>query len=113
MVSNQALERLGKAAGGGKRANVAVATREVHAETGEIVADIRRRQRSGPRRGKGVRYYKGPEELVERLHLCCGSAMAGNDSRELKNEIEEILTTLLADGAIGKDEYRAIRSKYI
>ncbi|MEW8687815.1 MAG: hypothetical protein AB2556_18545, partial [Candidatus Thiodiazotropha sp.] len=36
--------------------------------------------------GTGIRYYKTPDELVERLVLCCGSLEAGNTSKELKNE---------------------------
>ena len=77
-----------------------------------------------PKKGKGlaacdpvghanVRYYKDADELTERLALCCSSIQAGNESLALKNEVEEILTTLLGDGAIGKAEYRAIRSRFV
>ena len=54
------------------------------------------------RKGTCICYYSGPKKLVEHLYLWCGSLQAGNDSKELKNEIEEILTTLLAVGVITK-----------
>ena len=54
------------------------------------------------RKGTCICYYSGPKKLVEQLHLWCGSLQAGNDSKELKNEIEEILTRLLADHVIMK-----------
>lgn len=114
VISEADLQRLGKAFGGGKRVNVTRATRDMAAEGGRRVVALREKLRGpgrSPFHGTGVRYYKGPDELIERLHLCCGSLQAGNDSKELKNEIEEILTTLLADGAITKDEYRAIRRR--
>ena len=58
-------------------------------------------------------HYKDADELTKRLALCCSSIQAGNESLALKNEVEEILTTLLGDGAIGKAEYRAIRSRFV
>ena len=114
---------------------VGPATRKgVHPQIAKPAADTKEEARGllsrirgaipSPKKGKGlaacdpvghanVRYYKDADELTERLALCCSSIQAGNESLAVKNEVEEILTTLLGDGAIGKAEYRAIRSRFV
>lgn len=60
-----------------------------------------RRRRQSPRRTRAcVRYYKGPEELMDRLQVLAASVSAGNNSLELINEASDILDRLRADGEI-------------
>ena len=56
--------------------------------------------------GSGIRFYKSPGELVERLGLLCASREAGNTSKHVVNELVEILDRLLNEKVIKKSEYK-------
>ena len=60
-----------------------------------------------------VKYYKTPDELVERLELIFASKNAGNNSIAIMNEAVEIMNTLLNDGLITSDEYKQMYTKFI
>ena len=55
-----------------------------------------------------IKYYKTPDELVERRDLLCSSKEAGNTSKRVSNEIVEILTRLLNDKFITKSDYKNV-----
>lgn len=55
--------------------------------------------------GRGMKYYKSNDELVERLHVVMGSIRNGNKSKELLTEASEILDKLKDSGSIKKPEY--------
>lgn len=63
--------------------------------------------------GQGIKYYKSPDELIERLKLLCASIEAGNRSKEINNEIVEILDNLLNAKCITKADYKKIYLNYI
>ena len=63
--------------------------------------------------GTGIRFYKSPGELVERLGLLCASREAGNTSKKVINELVEILDRLLNDKVIKKSEYKKIYKSYV
>ena len=60
-----------------------------------------------------IKYYSGPDELIQRLELLISSKQAGKQSRALDNEIVEILDALLKDGVIDKRSYKLILSNNI
>ena len=60
-----------------------------------------------------IKYYSGPDELIQRLELLISSKQAGKKSRALDNEIVEILDALLKDGVIDKKAYKLILSNNI
>ena len=72
-------------------------------------------QRSGSASvgGGSIRYYKTPDELVERLELLIGSKQGGKVSVEIDNEIANILDRLLKDGVITKKKYKQIHKNFI
>eukprot|EP00117_Sycon_ciliatum_P009595 scpid35372/ scgid11824/ len=53
--------------------------------------------------GSGIRFYKSPGELVDRLGLLCASREAGNTSKKVINELVEILDRLLNEKVIKKE----------
>src|SRR5882724_4529548 len=55
-------------------------------------------QQSKIQKGTGIvsyKYYSSCDELIQRLNLLCGNRDAGNNSREVRNEIVSILDILL------------------
>ena len=66
-----------------------------------------------PFEGSGIRFYKSPGELVERLGLLCASREAGNTSKKVINELVEILDRLLNEKRIKKSEYKKIYKTYV
>ena len=66
-----------------------------------------------PFEGSGIRFYKSPGELVERLGLLCASREAGNTSKKVINELVEILHRLLNEKRIKKSEYKKLYKTYV
>lgn len=64
-------------------------------------------------KGYGIRFYKSPSELCDRLYLIIGSKQAGNSSVSLKNEGLEIVNTLLKLKVISKPEYKLLMQKLV
>ena len=62
--------------------------------------------------GGAIRYYKSPDELVERLQMLIGSKQGGKKSAAIDNEIVSILDRLHKDGAINKKDYKKYILKY-
>lgn len=62
--------------------------------------------------GKGVsskieyKYYSNPNELVKRLQTLKSAKKVGNDSQEIRNEINAILDQLKGKGLISKTQYK-------
>ena len=54
-----------------------------------------------------------PEDLANRLAVLTGSIEAGNKSKHITNEIVNIITKLLNNDLINKEEYKTIYEKYI
>lgn len=64
--------------------------------------------------GKGVRsYFASPDEMVDRLETLCGSIDVGNTSHELKNEVMDIIDSLLNLGVIDKDLHRVYYDRWL
>ena len=63
--------------------------------------------------GSGIRFYKSPGELVDRLGLLCASREAGNTSKKVINELVEILDHLLNEKVIKKSEYKKIYKSFV
>ena len=53
------------------------------------------------------------EELINQLNLSLGSIKAGNNSIKLKNQVSNLLDSLVELGTIGKKEKKKIISNYI
>lgn len=71
------------------------------------------RRRQSPRRTHAcVRYYKGPDELMDRLQVLAASVSAGNNSLELVNEASNILDRLRTDGEIDDHTFEQLLRVY-
>src|SRR5207237_7376469 len=74
-------------------------------------ASIKKPTSTATSTGKGVKnriYYTNPKELVQRLKVLIGQVQAGNNSKQINNEIADISHHLYKRKAIKKTEYRAI-----
>ena len=56
----------------------------------------------------GIKYYNDPDELLDRLETLVASHKVGNTSRELKNEVRNILDRLLEDDVIDEKSYKGL-----
>lgn len=56
----------------------------------------------------GVKFYKGPKELVNRLQVLMGSWKAGNKATEIINEASEIADKLLSKGVIDQSKFQRL-----
>ena len=54
-----------------------------------------------------------PEDLANRLAVLTGSVDAGNKSKSITNEIVDLITKLLNNNFITKEEYKAIYEDYV
>ena len=68
---------------------------------------------SGMKRGRGIKYYKSPEELKTRMTVIVGEINAGNNSKRIRTELADIADNLLKDKQISRQKYNAIYKKYI
>ena len=80
-----------------------------------LFANLPRHPSSGKSKllGSGVVFYKGPNELVERMRILVGSMVAGNNAPAIKNELAMINDEFLKIGAIDKQIHEKFYSKYI
>jgi hypothetical protein len=63
-------------------------------------------------RRQQYKYYKAPDELINRLELLCAEMDIGNDSIEVRNEIMTLLDCLLQEKVINTKEYKELFSKW-
>ena len=72
-------------------------------------------QQSKIQKGTGIvsyKYYSSCDELIQRLNLLCGNRDAGNNSREVRNEIVSILDILLKNQYINSKQHKILYNKW-
>jgi len=72
-------------------------------------------QQSKIQKGTGIvsyKYYSSCDELIQRLNLLCGNRDAGNNSREVRNEIVSILDILLKNQYINTKQHKILYNKW-
>ena len=62
---------------------------------------------------EGSGFYDEAEKLINQLHLSLGSIKAGNSSIKLKNQVFNLLDSLVELGTINKKQKKEIISYYI
>ena len=67
----------------------------------------------GSRPGSNIQYYKGSDELAERLHLLIESKQSGKVPVNIDNEIVAILDRLYQDGILKKKDYQKLYADYV
>lgn len=60
-----------------------------------------------------VRIINSPDELVQRLEILVGQKEANNDSKDVTNELSEILDQLVQLGVINKKQHAQLFNRYI
>lgn len=64
-------------------------------------------------RGLGLNIITDPNQLIMRLPVLIGSLEAGNNAKEVKNELFAVLDALLNSGVITKRQHKQISTKYL
>jgi hypothetical protein len=95
---------------GGKKANSAGEQREEIDKELVMLKKYRQMVQSSTF-GSGLKYYKHPDELKNRLKVLVGEMRAGNVSDEIQNESVEVIDRLRLDNVITAVEQKALYEK--
>jgi len=79
-----------------------------HSKKFSLLQQAKMHQKAGE-----IKYYKTPDELMNRLHVLLGEINAGNKSGNVNNEIYEILDTLLNQNVLTKEQHKQIVDNYL
>ena len=64
------------------------------------------------KKGRTVRFFSNPKELLQKLEVIIGSILAGNTNQEIRNTGVGILDLLLKENAINRSQHEKLFRKY-
>ena len=70
------------------------------------------RFRNKRKRGGQIQFFNNPTDMIKKLELIIGSIVAGNNSKELRNNGVAILDILLKNSILNKPQYVKIMKNY-